>query len=580
MRWRFLKTVVALLAILAWPFEALATSPTGFSVTSGSGSSACVFSVTGSLLAPCTVMVDPATGVAIVTGAGTTALSGLGVQGVTGGVALPISAASLPLPTGASTAAGLTTINTTLGSPFQAGASIGNTSFAATQATAASLNATVIGTGTFATQLTGATNNINNISGAISLPTGAATGIADNAAWTAGTTPATSMGCEYTSGGATALTTGHVGVPGCTSARDQFVALFGNTGATMDTTPGGAAATNALQIQGVAAMTPLLANPGTAANWGILADNAAWTAGTTPQAVIGCEYTSGGATALTTGHVGTPGCTTGRALFTDKSSVGGTALTAAVSPYGTAPTGTEVEGVNAYITNTFTGLVNSADSIAPVSAVTATAGNSPVNSYSYLFDGTNFDRIRGTTGGHLIVEGSGTAGTASGGVFSIQGVGSMTPLLANPGTAANWSIGATGAAPPANITYFGANGSGATGGQSRGLINCDNHTFKHITTATDTLAVQGVASQTVYICGWRARAAGTATWYLENTASTNANCASTLTQITGVATEAANTGEVAYNPIWGGVKNTSANGLCINSTGTGGVDVDVWYAQL
>ncbi len=44
----------------------------------------------------------------------------------------PISAASLPLPTGASTAAGLTTINTTLGSPFQAGGSIGNTTFAAT----------------------------------------------------------------------------------------------------------------------------------------------------------------------------------------------------------------------------------------------------------------------------------------------------------------------------------------------------------------------------------------------------------------------------------------------------------------
>lgn len=45
----------------------------------------------------------------------------------------PISAASLPLPTGAATAAGLTTINTTLGTPFQAGGSIANTSFAATQ---------------------------------------------------------------------------------------------------------------------------------------------------------------------------------------------------------------------------------------------------------------------------------------------------------------------------------------------------------------------------------------------------------------------------------------------------------------
>lgn len=70
----------------------------------------------------------------------------------------------------------LTTINTTLGTPFQAGGSIGNTSFGATQATAANLNATVVGTGTFAVQAaqSGAWN-ITNISGTVSLPTGAAT---------------------------------------------------------------------------------------------------------------------------------------------------------------------------------------------------------------------------------------------------------------------------------------------------------------------------------------------------------------------------------------------------------------------
>lgn len=62
-------------------------------------------------------------------------------------VTQPISAASLPLPSGASTSALQTTINTTLGSPFQAGGSIGNTSFGATQATAANLNATVVTTG-------------------------------------------------------------------------------------------------------------------------------------------------------------------------------------------------------------------------------------------------------------------------------------------------------------------------------------------------------------------------------------------------------------------------------------------------
>jgi hypothetical protein len=84
------------------------------------------------------------------------------------GVTQPISAASLPLPTGAATAGGLTTINSTLGSPFQAGGSIGNTSFDATQATAANLNATVVGTGTFATQISTALPTGSNTIGAIS----------------------------------------------------------------------------------------------------------------------------------------------------------------------------------------------------------------------------------------------------------------------------------------------------------------------------------------------------------------------------------------------------------------------------
>lgn len=152
-------------------------------------------------------------------------------------------------------------------------------------------------------------------------------------------------------------------------------------------------------------------------------------------------------------------------------------------------------------------------------------------------------------------------------------------VASNQSAIAAWGQVATGAAPPTGAQYIGANSSGATGGQVAGMISCNSHVFKHITTATDTVAVQGVASQTIYVCGWRSRAAGTATWFLENTASANNNCSSANTQLTGVATEAANTGETILAAFWTGLKNTSGNGLCINSTGTGGVDVDVWYAQ-
>ena len=162
----------------------------------------------------------------------------------------------------------------------------------------------------------------------------------------------------------------------------------------------------------------------------------------------------------------------------------------------------------------------------------------------------------------------------------VSGTGSLRHNLASDNSALPaWGHGATGSAPPAGATYAGANTGGATGGKMQGLISCNSHVFKHITTATDTLAVQGVASQTIYVCGWRSRAAGTATWYLENTASVNANCASTLTQLTGVASEVANSGETLLTPFWTGLSNTAGNGLCINSTGTGGEDVDLWYTQ-
>lgn len=162
----------------------------------------------------------------------------------------------------------------------------------------------------------------------------------------------------------------------------------------------------------------------------------------------------------------------------------------------------------------------------------------------------------------------------------VVGTGVAREAIASDNSAiANWGHGATGSAAPAGSTYISALSNGATGGQLTGAVICKQHAFVHITTATDTLLVQGVASQTIRICAWTSAAAGTATWYFENTASTNANCASTLTQIAGIRTEAINTGEVVSLPFGTYLSNTSGNGVCVKSTGTGGVDIDVWYAQ-
>lgn len=139
--------------------------------------------------------------------------------------------------------------------------------------------------------------------------------------------------------------------------------------------------------------------------------------------------------------------------------------------------------------------------------------------------------------------------------------------------------GATGSAPPASASYQ----SVSEGGNLTGVVGCNLHAFIHVTSGTDTLLVQGVASQTVKVCGVKASFAGTAAQavYLENTASANANCSSTKVQIAGAMTGNASAPNVDgfISATWTGLANTSGNGLCLNSTGTGPVDVDLWYTQ-
>jgi hypothetical protein len=86
----------------------------------------------------------------------------IGVTGTSNGlkvdgsaVTQPISAAALPLPTGAATNAELVTINTTLGSPLQAGGTVSVSNFPATQPVSGTVTANA-GTGNFTvTQSTG-----------------------------------------------------------------------------------------------------------------------------------------------------------------------------------------------------------------------------------------------------------------------------------------------------------------------------------------------------------------------------------------------------------------------------------------
>lgn len=132
-------------------------------------------------------------------------------------------------------------------------------------------------------------------------------------------------------------------------------------------------------------------------------------------------------------------------------------------------------------------------------AIGATGSSVPANgSYTGLSNSGTLIGWIGDSSGRGIVAGAGTAGTAAGGVLTVQGVASMTPFLANPGTAANWGVGATGSSVPANAVYTGLNNSGNSIGwigdsSGRGIVAGAGTAG---TATGGVLTVQGVASMT------------------------------------------------------------------------------------
>lgn len=169
----------------------------------------------------------------------------------------------------------LGTINTTLGSPFQAGGSIGNTTFAVTNA------------GTFAVQLSGATNNINNIAGTISLPTGASS--AANQATNGATTAHTCAIAGFSELGCLGQIDDDIKGP--IAAGTQIIGKVGIDQTTPGTTNAVALTAGTATVGTVGQLTyPVGATPLTASATGTTAATTATLAGTTGKTTYVCGY--------------------------------------------------------------------------------------------------------------------------------------------------------------------------------------------------------------------------------------------------------------------------------------------------
>lgn len=174
---------------------------------------------------------------------------------------------------------------------------------------------------------------------------------------------------------------------------------------------------------------------------------------------------------------------------------------------------------------------------------------------NYVFDGTNWVR-----------ETRGTAGTAAAQVLTIQGVASMTPVLTNPGTAANIGVYVEDAGETAggNLAMAGtvrrdtaASSAGTTGDNStlntdqlgrlwtRDANPCSDYSrITHAVISESTAATNEIValngSDLIYVCSykWVTTAANSLNW----TRGTGTDCATGTTAIEGAQPFAANGG--------------------------------------
>lgn len=370
-----------------------------------------------------------------------------------------------------------------------------------------------------------------------------------------------------------------------TSAHD---AAFGTAGS---------ADSQVRSVQGIPSMTPLLVNPGTATNFGVYAEDSVHASG--DNLVLAGVVRSDAAAALaadgdrTVLQVDANGylkvVNINPNLAADNSTLSTSKVPVLPGTVSTsAPTWTngnqsalslQTDGsVRAAITNSVTVTDGSGalNVIVDSGSITANAGTN-LNT-SALVTTSDFNAAFGT------------AGTADAQVMSVQGITSMTPILTNPGTAANIGVYVEDAAETAggNLAMAGtvrrdtaASSAGTTGDNAtlntdgigrlwvREGSPCADHAritsavINESTAATNEIvALNG--SDLIYVCGykWVTTAANSLNWKY----GTGTDCATGTTSIEGAQPFAANGGVVENGGGYPLFIVPAGNALCLTSS--------------
>ena len=265
----------------------------------------------------------------------------------------------------------------------------------------------------------GSTSNSLNVA----ITSGAGSGgtaIADGGTFTEGTTSFTPVGGEYVSGGGANCTT----AKGCTAQMTIDRMVYENVGKINGVVPlmgNGVTGTGSQRVTIASDNTPFQID--VLGNAGAVMDFAGQNASAPANALqMGCQFQTT-PTTITAGNASPCQLDNAGNLLVNVQSATGLAQGSTTS----GQTGSLVMGA------------------ASTNAPTATTGDTWPLSISPASGGVRIDlKDTAANTNPFLVGGAGTAGSASGGILTVQGVASMTPILANPGTIATWGLAANG----------------------------------------------------------------------------------------------------------------------------------------
>lgn len=315
----------------------------------------------------------------------------------------------------------------------------------------------------------------------------------------------------------------------------------------------GTASTDVITVQGIAAMTPIIVSDGAGA-LNVIVDSSALPTGAATESTLGGVLTSSNFAAA----FGTAGSADSQVM-----SIQGIASMTPINVIVDSGTLTAVTSITNPVTVTDgAGALNvivDSSALPSGAATEATLGG--------VLTSTNFANAFGT------------AGSADTQVMSVQGIASMTPLLANPGTAANWGVGATASAVPANAILGGYRSDGGLSAGTAALtapVVCQDSVVISTATSGNVELVALTTDETIYVCGWDVVATGTVAVQLIY--GTGSACTTGETNLTGAYPLVANGGLVHQSP-FSITKTAVSNALCIELSAAVQVDGIVNYTK-